>query len=53
MQRLAARGAVVVAEAGGKVTDLTGGPRWLFGGQILASNGLLHHTLLERLEYIE
>ena len=41
-----AAGAVVVAEAGGRVTDLAGGQDWLHGGQVLASNGLLHDTLL-------
>ena len=40
-----AAGAVVVIEAGGCVTDLAGGDGWLFGGQILASNGPLHGSL--------
>jgi myo-inositol-1(or 4)-monophosphatase len=40
-----AAGAVVVQEAGGTVTDLAGGDRWLFGGQILASNGRLHDVV--------
>jgi myo-inositol-1(or 4)-monophosphatase len=40
-----AAGAVVVREAGGRVSDLAGGDDWLFGGQILASNGLLHAGL--------
>jgi myo-inositol-1(or 4)-monophosphatase len=40
-----AAGAVVVQEAGGRVTDLDGGGDWLFGGQILASNGVLHEEL--------
>ena len=41
-----AAGAVVVSEAGGKVTDLEGGKDWLYGGQILASNGSLHESML-------
>jgi myo-inositol-1(or 4)-monophosphatase len=40
-----AAGAVIVQEAGGTVTDLAGGDRWLFGGQILASNGRLHEVV--------
>jgi len=41
-----AAGALIVREAGGQVTDLAGGEDWLFGGQVLASNGLLHPELL-------
>jgi myo-inositol-1(or 4)-monophosphatase len=44
-----AAGAVVVQEAGGRVTDLAGGDDWLFGGKILATNGRLHDELLPRL----
>lgn len=40
-----AAGAVLVREAGGVVTDLDGGDDWLFGGHIVASNGLLHGEL--------
>ena len=43
-----AAGAVLVREAGGLVTDLRGGGDWLFGGSVLASNGLLHEALLAR-----
>ena len=42
-----AAGALVVREAGGKVTDLAGGGEWLYGGQILATNGPLHDAMLE------
>ncbi|OLM20579.1 MULTISPECIES: inositol monophosphatase family protein [unclassified Pseudonocardia] len=38
--------AVVVAEAGGRLTDLTGEPTWS-GGHGLTSNGLLHDTVVE------
>lgn len=44
-----AAGAVIVQEAGGTVTDLAGGQDWLFGGQVLASNGPLHDELRQRL----
>jgi len=40
-----AAGAVVVREAGGRVTDLAGGEDWLHGGHIVASNGPLHDRL--------
>ncbi|MEO6596134.1 MAG: inositol monophosphatase family protein [Planctomycetota bacterium] len=40
-----AAGAVIVREAGGRVTDLVGGEDWLFGGQVLATNGRLHAEL--------
>ncbi|MCC6669890.1 MAG: inositol monophosphatase [Planctomycetes bacterium] len=40
-----AAGAVVVQEAGGRVTDLDGGQAWLHGASILASNGRLHDPL--------
>lgn len=41
-----AAGALLVREAGGRVSDLTGGDDWLYGGQILASNGVLHDEML-------
>ena len=40
-----AAGAVLVQEAGGKVTDLLGGDDWLFGGHVLATNGRVHDEL--------
>ncbi|MCA8966393.1 MAG: inositol monophosphatase [Planctomycetes bacterium] len=40
-----AAGALIVREAGGRVTDLRCGDDWLFGGQVLASNGVLHDAL--------
>ena len=45
-----AAGALVVREAGGRVTDLRGGDGWLYGGQVLASNGALHEPLLAVLQ---
>ena len=41
-----AAGSVVVHEAGGQITDLVGGDDWLYGGQILASNGALHEAMM-------
>ncbi len=44
-----AAGAVLVREAGGAVTDWSGGGDWLYGDRVLASNGLLHDDLRRRL----
>ena len=44
-----AAGAVLVQEAGGVVSDWRGGDDWLFGQQVVASNGRLHAELLARL----
>jgi len=40
-----AAGALLVEEAGGRVTDLGGGDRWRDGSEILATNGPLHEPL--------
>jgi histidinol-phosphatase len=45
----AAAPTILVEEAGGRVTDF-GGRRGVDAGTILASNGLLHDTFLERLQ---
>ena len=42
-----AAGALIVEEAGGRVTNYAGGPLDLFGGQIVVSNGYLHEDMLE------
>jgi myo-inositol-1(or 4)-monophosphatase len=42
-----AAGALLVEEAGGRITDFEGGSFDHFGGQILASNGRIHSQLLE------
>jgi len=44
-----AAGALLVREAGGTVTDQRGGEDWLFGRNVVATNGALHSTALERL----
>ncbi len=43
--------AVIVEEAGGKVTDLAGGPVTLATTNLLATNGRLHDRLLEQLRW--
>ncbi len=40
-----AAGALLIEEAGGRVTDRAGGDDWLFGRTIVASNGALHDAL--------
>jgi myo-inositol-1(or 4)-monophosphatase len=44
-----AAGALLVREAGGRVTDARGGDDWLSGQSIVASNRLLHDAIRERL----
>ncbi len=41
-----AAGALIVAEAGGTVTDFGGGGRYVFGEEIVASNGTIHAELI-------
>jgi myo-inositol-1(or 4)-monophosphatase len=40
-----AAGALLVREAGGRVTDLAGGDAWLHGGSILAAAPALHDLM--------
>jgi myo-inositol-1(or 4)-monophosphatase len=40
-----AAGAALVRAAGGRVTDARGGDDWLFGRNVVATNGLLHEGL--------
>ncbi len=42
-----AAGSLMVTEAGGKVSDYSGGPLDLYGNEILATNGLIHDQLIE------
>jgi len=44
-----AAGTVIVKEAGGTVTDYKGGTDYLFGREIVATNGLLDKLILEKL----
>ena len=41
-----AAGMLFVHEAGGKVTDFTGGPSSIYRKQILATNGVIHEAML-------
>ncbi len=42
-----AGGALIVAEAGGSITDMAGAPFGSRAGHVLATNGLLHDAMLE------
>lgn len=42
-----AAGAIIVQEAGGKVTDFAGGEDYIFGRKIVASNAAIHSDFLE------
>jgi myo-inositol-1(or 4)-monophosphatase len=44
-----AAGGLLVREAGGCVTDLSGGDDWLFGREMLATNGRVHDALYREL----
>lgn len=44
-----AAGSLIVKEAGGRVTDLAGGKDFVYGQNILVSNGVLHDKLLKML----
>lgn len=44
-------GVVIVREAGGTVTNLSGGPFDIRTGHVLASNGAIHDELIEALEF--
>jgi myo-inositol-1(or 4)-monophosphatase len=46
-----AAGALLVREAGGRVTDFGGGESWLSGANILATNGHIHDELASYLEF--
>ena len=42
-----AAGALIVAEAGGRITDMAGKPFTSRGGHVLATNGRLHEAMLD------
>lgn len=46
----AAAGALLVEEAGGKVTDYSGGGDYLFGATLVATNGAVHAPLMALLQ---
>jgi myo-inositol-1(or 4)-monophosphatase len=41
-----AAGALIVKEAGGKLSDFNGGNNWLFGKEIIATNASIYNTIL-------
>lgn len=45
-----AAGSLIVEEAGGKVTDFKGGDDFLFGKEILATNGRVHEEILKEVD---
>jgi myo-inositol-1(or 4)-monophosphatase len=46
-----AAGSLIVTEAGGKVTNIRGGSFSIHSKQILATNGRVHHEMVETLRY--
>jgi myo-inositol-1(or 4)-monophosphatase len=42
-----AAGSLMVAEAGGRMSDFRGGPFSIYGIELVASNGLIHHEMVE------
>jgi myo-inositol-1(or 4)-monophosphatase len=46
-----AAGALIVKEAGGLVTDFSGGENYIFGREILAANALVHESLLHAVQH--
>lgn len=48
-----AAGSLVVREAGGRVTDITGGPFDARSGRAIASNGAIHKEILDGLETVD
>ncbi len=47
-----AAGALIVEEAGGTVTDFKKGRDFIFGRQIVSTNGLIHQEFLDKVESI-
>ena len=45
-----AAGVIIVKQAGGQVTDFKGGTDYLFGGQIISTNGRIHGEFLQKLD---
>jgi myo-inositol-1(or 4)-monophosphatase len=42
-----AAGSIILEEAGGRVTDFSGGPFSVYGKEIIASNGRIHDEMIE------
>ena len=45
-----AAGAIIVLEAGGKVSDFKGGKNFLYGREVIASNKILHNEFQNIIE---
>jgi myo-inositol-1(or 4)-monophosphatase len=45
-----AAGAVILREAGGRVTDFRGNTHSIYGKELVASNGLIHQAMLNLLQ---
>jgi myo-inositol-1(or 4)-monophosphatase len=45
-----AAGALLVREAGGRITDFSGGENFLYGGEVVASNAKIHEEMLGTLK---
>ena len=48
-----AAGTIILTQAGGKVTDFSGGDSFYSGREVLASNGLIHQQMLEIIAEIQ
>jgi myo-inositol-1(or 4)-monophosphatase len=48
-----AAGSLIVTEAGGKVSDLRGGPYSIYSEEILATNGMIHQEMLQTIRELE
>ena len=46
-----AAGVLLVQNAGGCITDFSGGNEYLFGQEIIASNGFIHKDLMNKLQH--
>jgi myo-inositol-1(or 4)-monophosphatase len=47
-----AGGVIIVKEAGGCVTDFKSGADYIFGGEIVATNGYIHDSLLQKVKIL-
>lgn len=48
-----AAGALLITEAGGKISDFSGGDDWMFSENVVATNGHIHSELLSNLSATE
>jgi myo-inositol-1(or 4)-monophosphatase len=47
-----AAGIIIILEAGGRINDFQGGEDYLFGGEVLATNKLIHHQFNEEIQKV-